>query len=327
MRVVFADGTTEEYEDEELAAGAQGAIHRSRDGKSVIKLYYPMDAKNNAETLRRIDILITQFNPTKDPYWTEYFTWPEKRVVQPRVGYRMRMASGLKTLNHYIYPKSYKMLKPEEKGWFIGRVACAIKIMSAANVMASMGLSYPDFSDRNINVEPFEGRIAFIDCDSLAVPTVLPATVLGSPEYMAPELVTGTIKEPSVATDRHAMAVLLYTWLLSPDPTYPNKIHPLSGKQVHHVNMEDDDKLRFGSKALYIDHPTNPVNALTSRKLSVNVLGKEIGDLFKAAFIDGLQNPAKRPRPFEWQRALHHLYDRIIPCTSQHCNWRFFVAE
>src|SRR2546425_7831602 len=171
MKVTFADGSVEQYEDMPISAGLEGEIFRSLDGKYAVKLYLPPDKARDAERIHRIDTLINDLNPTKDdPNWAEFFTWPEKRVVQPRVGFRMRFVGGLRTLENYILPKAFARLKPEERGWFIGRVATAIKLVGAANRLATMGLCYPDFSGKNILVEPFEGRMVMIDCDSLTVP-------------------------------------------------------------------------------------------------------------------------------------------------------------
>jgi hypothetical protein len=96
MKVKFADGSEEQYDDTPFAFGAEGNIYRSADKKSVIKLYdNPPDKAKEAGRIGRIDLLINTFNPTKDdPYWVEFFTWPEKRVEQPHVGFRMRYVDG-----------------------------------------------------------------------------------------------------------------------------------------------------------------------------------------------------------------------------------------
>jgi serine/threonine protein kinase len=325
VQAKFSDDTYGQFEDNPLAAGTEGEIFRSTDGRYVIKLYHP-DPTRDAERIERIDKLINDFNPTRnssnlrniDPYWAEFFTWPERRVVQPKVGFLMRFAGGLKTLEHYILPKSYSRLKPEERGWFIGRIATALKLATAANRMSSMGLSYPDFSSKNVLVDPFMGRMVLIDCDSLTVPGQLSPTVEGTTWYRAPEIVMRHVVTPSVKTDRHALVVILYQWLLL--------WHPLRGDRKLADDPDRDDQLCFGQEALYIEHPTNPSNRATKQKLTSDMLGSELKKLFELAFVDGLHNPDKRPQPFQWQRALYHTYDHIIPCSSTYCDWRFFVV-
>lgn len=320
MKVKFADGSEEQYDDSPFAFGAEGNIYRSTDKKFVIKLYdNPPDKAKETERIARIDTLITTYNPTKDDsYWAEFFTWPEKRVVQPHVGFRMRYVEGMKTLEHYFLGKAFARLKPEERGWFIGRIAVAIKLVSAANRLATMGLCYPDFSGKNIMVDPFEGRMVLIDCDSLTVPGRLSATVEGTTTFRAPEIVMHTVPVPSVKTDRHALAVLLYWWLLL--------WHPLNGDKRLDADPDKDDYLRYGSGALYIEHPADTSNRASKQVLKASILGPELEKLFRTAFVDGLHNPDKRPLPFQWQTALYHAYDQIIPCASPRCDWRFFIA-
>lgn len=322
MEIGFSDGSVEQYEDDSFGGGAQGEVYHSRDRASVVKLYTP-DAARSAEFIRRIDILINDVNPVKgDPYWNEFFAWPEKRVVrrgtQPVIGYRMRYAGGLKMLGHYIFGKAFNRLKPEERGWFAGRIAVAIQLTIAADCLAKNGLSYPDFSDKNIMVDPFNGRMVMIDCDSLSIPGKLPPTVAGTPGYCAPEVMTRQVMVPSVLTDRHALAVLLYRWLLIRDP--------FDGDRVLDMDSAKDEEMRYGSRALYIEHPTDASNRSSKQTLFASSLGPELERLFRVAFVDGIHHPEKRPTPLQWQRALFNAYDRLIPCATPDCPWHSFVA-
>ncbi len=319
MRVIFADGTFEDYGDAPINSGAEGEIHRSSQGNTVIKLY-TNDKLPPEERGRRIDTLINELNPTReDANWGELFTWPEKRIVQPRVGFRMRFAGGMKPLEHYYLPKAYARLKPEERGWFIGHIAAAIKLVSAASRLATKGLCYPDFSGKNVLIDPFDGRMVLLDCDSLTVPGKLPPTVEGTSSFRAPEIVTRAIPIPSVKTDRHALAVLLYYWLL--------RWHPLLGNKVYDADDPNrDDLLRYGAQALYIEHPADTSNRASKQILKAFMLGPDMEKLFRRAFVDGLHNPDRRPAPFQWQEALYHAYDQLVPCATPTCGWHSFVA-
>ena len=319
MDVKFADGSTGKYEDAPLAAGTEGAIHLSRDGKSVVKLYFA-DPQKETGRIQRIDMLIHELNPTSgNRDWAEYFTWPEKRVVAPDVGYRMRYASGLKTLEHFILGKAFHRLKPDERGWFIGRMGVAIKLATAANRLASMGLCYPDFSGKNILVDAFRARMALIDCDSLTVPDKLPPTVEGTSDSRAPEIVMRTVTTPSVTSDRHTLAVIFYRWLLW--------WHPLNGDKNFDPDPVQDDLLRYGQKALYIEHPSDDSNKAQGQVLKAHILGPELEGLFRQVFVNGLHHPEQRPQPYQWQRAFYRTYDHLIPCSSPYCDWRFFIVS
>ena len=190
--VTFADGSTEAYEDEVYRSGGEGETYRSLDHAHLVKFYF-----NQAEgqaLRRRLDDLMTRYHPAHNiQAWEEYFAWPQACAIAadgaPRVGMRMRFVEGLRAMESYVFGKSFSRLPPEERGWFIGRLAVAIRLASAAHRLAAMGLCYPDFSDRNVLVDPFDGTMVLIDCDSLAVPGVISATVEGSDWYRAPEIV------------------------------------------------------------------------------------------------------------------------------------------
>lgn len=321
MQVTFADGMAEEYENEAFAGGGQAEIHLSKDKKSVVKLYTP-SGNPNIKHRERILTLLTEHNAVaRDAYWSIFLAWPEKLVDFPRVGFRMRLVEKLRPLADYIYPRAYARLPPGEKGWLIGHLACALHLATVAQLFASMGLCYGDFSYRNILIDPFIGKMILIDCDSLAHqdrPDILPPVVTGTSWCRAPELVARKVEVPSVLTDRHALAVILYNWFLLR--------HPLVGKRVLDEDSERDDFLTYGEKALYIEHPTDATNRPLKSGLEASMLGKELETLFLQAFVTGLHTPSRRPQPYLWQEALYKTLDRIIPCTASHCRWRGFIV-
>lgn len=318
MEVTFSDGTREHYEDQPFAKGAQGSIYRSQDKRFVVKLLEPRAC--TPERQRQLDAIIGQYNVVQNsPYWDELFTWPQKRAVSPSMGVRTRYVTGLTRLDYYFFPGSFQRLPPEQKGWWIGRVAVAIKLARAVERLSNAGLCHSDLSEKNVMVDSFDGRMVILDCDSLVVPGVLPAEVLGTPEYMAPELASRKTLEPSVVTDRHALAVLLYRWLLYR--------HPLIGPKKHSPDSSLDDQLALGERALFIEHPTDFSNRPRNLQLTTDILTPRLRELFRLAFVDALHTPTKRPLPNAWEEALVELFDHIIPCSNTSgCEQRFFVA-
>lgn len=335
MKILFTDGSSEQYEDQSLAGGAQGNIYRSRDQRSVVKIdtFAQTDQAELARERQRrraqLAMLIEEFNPTRvNRYWSNFFAWPEKNIEQVEfarkgreacTGYRMPYIPGLREASFYIVLNAYQTLKTEEKGWFIGRVAGALKIALAAEQLARMGLCYADFSERNVLLDTFSGRAVLIDCDSLIVPGRLPALVQGTHRYRAPEIVTGQAT-PSVETDRHALAVIFYSLLTLAHPLFTQSYCRCETNDAEHT-------LCLGQRPLYIEHPTDHSNRPQNQPLTSQYLGKEMYLLFQRAFVDGLHNPQRRPLAREWVEALSHVYDRTIPCASPACSWRFFVAQ
>src|SRR5262245_26863966 len=120
MEVRFDDGEVEQYEETPRFSGGQGELYISRDGKSLVKFYLYHDerlkAQQQQEHMRRLDMLIKEFSPTRgDRYWYTFFTWPEKRavsrtlsnktVISPAVGFRMRYATGMKLMENFFLLK------------------------------------------------------------------------------------------------------------------------------------------------------------------------------------------------------------------------------
>jgi DNA-binding helix-hairpin-helix protein with protein kinase domain len=183
--------------------------------------------------------------------------------------------------------------------------------------MHNRGLCHSDLSPKNFLINIKNGQTALIDCDGLVVPGIQPASVFGTPWCMAPEIEMGSAM-PSVNTDKHALAVLMYwTFLLR---------HPLVGPKIHHRDPEQDEALAKGANALYIEHPTDHSNRPVPLPFTSEMLTPLVCDLFRRAFVDALHKPEKRPAAAEWESALVRMADRIVPCQKPDCMMHAFVA-
>lgn len=129
--------------------------------------------------------------------------------------------------------------------------------------MHAAGLCHSDLSYKNVLIDPEQGHACVIDIDGLVVPGKYPPDVVGTPDFIAPEVVKTSHlpKEdpnrilPSITTDRHALAVLIYMYLFYR--------HPLRGGKIHDLDDEmRDETLSMGEKALFIEHPTDSSNAV-----------------------------------------------------------------
>ena len=73
MKVTLKDGSTLECDDTSFARGADGAVHWTRDGKSLVKLFHSAEPWR----LPTLEAILTRFNAVKgEPYWEELFAWP-----------------------------------------------------------------------------------------------------------------------------------------------------------------------------------------------------------------------------------------------------------
>ena len=215
-----------------------------------------------------------------------------------------------------------------------GKIARAVRRMHAA------GLAHSDLSYKNVLVDPLTGSAAIIDCDGLVVPGKYPPDVMGTPDFVAPEVletkglpVNDPKKNlPNISTDRHALAVLIYMYLLHR--------HPLRGGKVWDLDPAKDEELSMGSKALFIEHPTDKTNRPKVdqlakselphgdiTKLPYTITGPYLKPLFDKAFIDGLHKPSLRPSANDWEDALVKTTDLMIPCSNPNCQEHWFVFD
>jgi DNA-binding helix-hairpin-helix protein with protein kinase domain len=330
MIVTLQDGTIEQYQDEPFATGGQGELYLSKDKQTVIKLYHTHDPTWNrtVEEQRTMVLrkIIGEFNVTKnDAAAKELFAWPNGIVKSPRLGVRMSNVNARmehKPLTWWIGSKAFNRLTPDVRGNWLDRTRVASNMARIAWKLHGSGLCHSDFSSDNFLANVNRQHVVLIDLDALVVPGVLPPEMLGTGDYMAPEIVTGhanrdTNTRPSIYTDLHSLAVLIYQLLLMR--------HPLKGPKQHSEDAEKDDVMSLGEGALYIEDPDDRSNRPPDPFNGAWLLGDEVETLMRRAFTTGLRSPQSRPLAAEWGDALVRMADQIIPCANDTCPGKAFV--
>jgi serine/threonine protein kinase len=347
--VYEGDGQTERFGDAH-AAGGFGVVHISIDKTHIAKLFPEEKLRERLKTARErqtyldklrqsLKKVITYYNPVKQhPYWSRLFAWPDRIIVRfdgrPILGVRAPF-SPLHDLERSIdwAGHGYNDLRPEERGWWIARVAIGLKLARALHFLQQHTLVHNDLSPRNVFGDVYSGEMTLIDCDGIVSHgTELLRTALGTDGYIAPELLMGDDllrkrglkREANFNTDDHALAVLLYQLLLYRHPMKGPKRHPDAGA----VEQDVEDRWLFAEGATYIEDPVDTSNRPRKRLVSAATLGSTIEGMFQRAFVNGLRlgQPGKRPTAAEWEDALTRLYDRIVPCANPACPQRFFAA-
>lgn len=241
----------------------------------------------------------------------------------------------------FATPKNRKKrLDPRELGDWRQYLRICILLSRAVRRMHMAGLSHSDLGYKNCLIDPVSGKACLIDLDGLVVPGKHPPSVLGTQEFIAPEVVktshlTRDDKNrilPSVNTDKHALAVLIYMYLLYR--------HPLDGDRIYSDDTDEDEKLKWGEKALFIEHPTDKSNRIKDKniedfekpwkdtaKLPYTITGPYLSKLFEKAFIEGLHNPTKRPSASEWENALIKTVDLLQPCQNKNCEQKWYPFD
>lgn len=316
MRVKLRDGTFVTCEPRPLGQGGVGRVFRTTDGRSVVKLFH----HPTAELEKALPLIIGDYRRIADgAEWCELYRWPDAIVVEPTLGVRMPLvADGFHELSWLIFLKALASRPPSWRSWR-SRLAIAAAIASAVTRLHGSGLAHSDLSPRNIWVDPLTSRVTLIDIDGLVVPGAVPAQVLGTPEYIAPELLVKQAR-PSSTSDLHSLAVLIYQLLLYR--------HPLRGPRVCSPDPAQDDLIAFGPDGLFVDHPTDRSNRPVTEEWAgfwpTRILGPQLVEMFGRAFVTGLRSPGTRPPAGEWVHALTRLADRVVACSDKRCPERFF---
>ncbi|MDQ3745003.1 MAG: serine/threonine protein kinase [Acidobacteriota bacterium] len=332
-------------------AGGMKKTYFSPDRSYVVQFYHDQAVGNDPQRLSRLEAILTRYNPTvpesqggargtnevSAEYFKKLFCWPTGIVMKPEVGIvaptyppNYFFGSGPwkgkeKNGKWFSSPKLRKHLPAEERGPWINYFRLCILMARAVRRLHQAGLAHSDLSSNNILVDPKDGLSVVIDIDSLVVPGLYPPDVAGTPGYIAPE-VLGTLhlplldpnrNHPSARTDQYALAVLIYEYLLYR--------HPLRGPKVNSLDPTEDEHLSMGSKAIFIENPTDTSNRPSDLQIPCSALGPHLNDLFQRTFVAGLHAPNNRPGAIEWERALVKTWDMLYPCPNAGCSHGWFV--
>lgn len=356
VRVTASDGSTVEFVDEIFSSGGMKDAYWTPDKKEVVLFFRDRQDANAKDRLANITGTYREriFNQEGGSYWRDLFCWPTKMVewngktgiVVPAYQSHFFFQDGPfagkeKEGKWFASAKlSNRFLRAQDKGNWLKRFHMCIKIARAVKRLHAAGLAHSDLSYKNVLVDPSSGKACIIDCDGLVVPGKYPPDVVGTPDFIAPEVMQTrglklddpARKLPSISTDRHALAVLIYMYLFNR--------HPLRGGKVHDTDPNKDEELSMGSKALFIEHPTDKSNRPKLKTLAPSELpqgdvdkrpytmaGPYLKALFDRAFIDGLHNPALRPTANEWEEALVKTTDLMQPCKNPRCEYGWFVFD
>lgn len=362
IKLTTTDGQAVEYRDEIIGQGGMKDVYFSPDRSYVVAFFRDQLDFQGKERLKSIVGAYRDgiYNQKGGDYWRDLFCWPtgivEKDgrlgVVAPvyrphfffshgSVSNDMLGIKGKEKEGKWFASASNraKFLASEEKGSWLSHLQICLMISRAVRRLHAAGLAHSDLSYKNVLVDPTTGKACIIDIDGLVVPGKFPPDVVGTPDFIAPEVMATqhlnktdpSRKLPSGLTDRHALAVLIYMYLFYR--------HPLRGGKVHDQDATRDEELSMGASALFVEHPTDASNRVRPDQLGkfqlpwgdpgripYTVMGPLLAELFRKAFVDGLHSPPDRPTPSEWENALVRTMDLIQPCTAK-CEMGWYVFD
>ena len=186
----------------------------------------------------------------------------------------------------------------------------------------AMGAKYQDISFGNLFFNPDNGDVLICDNDNVSFDNSKPGGVLGTPGFMAPEIVRGE-KRPSKDTDRYSLSVLLfYLFMVN---------HPLEGKleaSIRCMDMAARVKL-YGTDPVFIFDPNNKTNRPVkgihdNATIYWPLYPEKLRQMFTRAFTVGLNEPSKRITEPEWMTMFSNMMSRMLQCS---CGAQLFYDE
>lgn len=345
--------------------GGMKDVYFSPDRSYVVAFYRDAQDFNSRERLRKIvtDYYNSFFNREGGSYYRDLYCWPTDMVeADKKVGLIVPCYN-----QNFFFKKGYAandLIKGKEKEgkWFaspkfrnkqfalrldeaelgnwLSYFQICVNIARGVKRLHAAGLAHSDLSYKNVLVDPVSKSAAIIDIDGLVVPGLFPPDVIGTADFIAPEVLAtkhldikdAARKLPNRLTDLHALAVMIYMYLLYR--------HPLKGGKVHDLDTEKDDLLSMGEKAMFVEHPQDTSNRpklnninpkelpwADVTKIPYTITGPYLKELFQQAFITGLHQPAERPPAEMWEQALLKTTDLMQPCSNAACEQKWYVFD
>jgi len=372
IKLTAKDGSPVAFEDKIIGSGGMKDVYFAPDKSYVVAFFRDRQDANARDRLENIVGRYRQsiFAQTGGEYWKDLYCWPEKivdwngklGVVVPTYPKHFFFQYGSVSNDSLVIKGKekegkwfaspflkYGQLSPNERGDWFSYLRICIKIARGVRRMHAAGLAHSDLSYKNVLVDPITASASIIDIDGLVVPGKFAPDVIGTPDFIAPEVMRTLKMEirdpqrklPSRQTDQHALAVLIYMYLLNR--------HPLRGRKVHDCDDENrDEELAMGEKALFVEHGSDATNhydaAWVKRNeppsrianllpwqdldsLPYKVLGPYLAELVKKSFEEGLHNPLLRPSADDWETALVKTSDLIQQCANPSCPQKWFPFD
>ena len=326
---IINPGKTYQYKDNgEPMRGGMKDVYFSPDKSYVVAFYRASQDFNSKERLKRI---VTRyydsfFNREGGTYYKDLYSWPTDvvevnnkiGVIVPcynsnfffKVGYSNNdILKGKEKNGKWFASAKFRVkdsktkLDNAELGDWLSYFQVCVNIARGVKRLHAAGLAHSDLSYNNVLIDPVTKTAAIIDIDGLVVPNLFAPDVIGTADFIAPEVMATkhlsvsdpNRKLPRRETDLHALAVLIYMYLLYR--------HPLRGGQYFgQIDETEEETLMMGSKALFVEHPSNDKNRNFKREYGDNlnkfapwtdlkktpytITGPYLKELFDQAFIN-----------------------------------------
>ena len=294
-----------------LGAGGQGEVYKGQLGGEAVavKWFFPYMA--TLEQRASMELLIRKGAPS------EHFLYPMEITEAsgvPGFGYIMPLRPAR-------FKNIVDLMKRKIEPTFRALATAGLNLSHNYLLLHSQGLCYRDISFGNAFFDPLNGDVLIADNDNVSVDGAGVLGVLGTPRFMAPEIVRGEAV-PSTQTDLFSLSVLIFYMLMV--------AHPLEGKKEAAIKALDLPAMTklYGTDATFVYDPNDdsnrPVAGIHDNALAFwRIYPQFLRDIFIRAFTLGLRDPVNgRVRESEWRGEMIRLRDAIFYCP--HCSLENF---
>jgi DNA-binding helix-hairpin-helix protein with protein kinase domain len=290
-----------------LGGGGQGEVYKADLNGTDVALKWYFYAQATTDQQQALAELIQKKAPN------DKFLWPISLAHSPDVkgfGYIMPLRPS-----HYKSIADLITRRAEPSFWHL--LTATMELADSFSQLHAKGLCYQDISFGNVFIDPDTGHILICDNDNVTTnKNAKAASVMGTPRFMAPEIVLGTAA-PSSESDLFSLAVLLFYMLMLH--------HPLEGQKEAEIKCFDLPAMNklYGREPIFIFDPSNDSNRPVAgyqdnAEIYWAIYPNFIKELFTKAFTVGLHDPQHgRVRESEWRAALVKLRDSLLYCG--HC--------
>lgn len=303
-----------------LGGGTQGQVFEVAVGGEhlALKWYLPRCLEQDPHLEQRLLESIRATAPSGAFLWPIALLRPTPecrpliRSQHPGFGYLMQLRPSqfVGAVEHYAGRLDISLRQAVRAGFFLAE---------AFHGLHSKGLCYKDISLGNLFLEAETGRILICDNDNVDVDGRDLGSVLGTPGFMAPEILTRRDR-PGANSDLFSVAVLLFMLL--------TRHHPLRGRMELGIRCLDEPARRklYGEDPVFIFDPQDSRNRPDPAEhaaalLTWPIYPQSIQVLFLQTFTTGMHSPSQRTLTGQWTEALINTLDQrqICPsCSSEH---------
>lgn len=302
-----------------LGGGTQGEVYAVQlEGSAAhdqlaLKWYYPNCIRRDPQLKARLQQSIRLAPPSGA------FLWPLV-LLEPS-------ASSLALIRHG--EGSFGYLMPLRPAAFVGShehaagqleislqnvLKAGFELVDGFHQLHLKGLCYKDISLGNLFLEPSQGRILICDNDNVEIDGRGGGSVLGTPGFMAPEVVLGQAP-PSSSSDLFSLAVLMFRLLTKHDP--------FRGAAELAFSCLNDSARRqlYGEAPVFIFDPADSSNRPDPERHPAAVViwplyPRVLQQAFGQTFCAGLRDPAQRVLTGQWKSVLSQSLDQRHLCPG-----------